>query len=92
MKAMEITESELFKAIEEYILESPEPGLESGTTTTPRIMARYNIGRIKANRLISKFVAEGRLVPDKIRIVDAWGYQQHIRGFRWVENGAEPLE
>jgi hypothetical protein len=88
MKAMEITEDELFKAIEEYILESPEPGLEPGTTTTPRVMARYNIGRIKARRLINMFVTKGLLVPDKIRIVDDWGYSQHIRGFRWV-NGKD---
>ena len=89
MKAMEIKEDELYKAIEGLILEAPEPGLEPGTTTTPRIMAQFNIGRVRANRYMSKFVNEGRLIPDNILLTDAWGGQQHIKGFRWVENDTD---
>ncbi len=88
MKAMVIEEDALYKAMTESLTKQVEPGLEPGTTTTPRVMERYHIGRVKANRLIAKFVAEGRLEPDKILTVDAWGYQQHIRGFRWV-NGKD---
>ncbi len=87
MKAASIAEDELYKAIEESLIEQREPGLEPGTTTTPRIMERFHIGRVKANRLVAKFVVEGRLVHDRILLTDGWGSQQRIRGFRWVENG-----
>ncbi len=86
MKNSSITEDELFTAIEESILENSEPGLESGTTTTPRIMKRFHIGRTHAAQTINKLVSAGHLVPDRIIFVDAWGTRQHIKGFRWVKD------
>lgn len=88
MKAAEITEDELYKAIEEYILKSPEPGLEPGTITTPKMMERFKIGRVKANRLILQLIIEGTIIPDKVAYVNMWGVRTHILGFRWV-NGKE---
>ncbi len=86
MKVSSITEDELIQAIEASLADSPEPGLESGTTTTPRIMRRFHIGRSHAAQTINKLVSAGRLVPDRIIFVDAWGTRQHIKGFRWVKD------
>ncbi len=85
---MEIKEDELFKAIEEYILKSPEPGLESGTTTTPRMIERFNIGRVKANRILEALIDNGTIIRDQVSFVDAWGTKTHVSGFRWV-NGKD---
>jgi hypothetical protein len=88
MKAAEITEDELHKAIEEYILQSPEPGLEPRTTTTPRMMERFKIGRGKANRILKGLIDDGTIIRDQVSFVNGWGIKTHIPGFRWV-NGKD---
>ncbi len=86
MKNGSITEDELIQAIEASLTSNPEPGLEPGTITTPRIMKRFHIGRTHAKNTINKLVVAGRLVPDRVILVDAWGTRQHIKGFRWVKD------
>ncbi len=84
----DITDDVLYKAIEEYILQSPAPGLETGTTTTPRMMERFKIGRVKANRILRGLIDDGTIVRDKVSFVDGWSNKSHVSGFRWV-NGKE---
>ena len=85
MKVDSISEDDLFKAIEASLLEDRLPGLEPGTTTTPRVMERFKISRPKAKRYLNKLIAEGLIMPDKITNTDIWGNVQTITGFRWVE-------
>ena len=88
MNVLETTEEELFAAIEEWMVAEPTPGLEPGTFTTPLFMERYRMGRIRARRMLDKWVEEGRIKPDKIGYVNAWGWQQHIPGYRFL-NGED---
>jgi hypothetical protein len=83
----EATEDELFSAIEEWMSAKPAPGLEPGTFTTPLFMEKYHMGRTKARRLLAGWVAEDKIKPDRIGYVNAWGWQQHIPGYRFLNGG-----
>lgn len=84
MNVLETTEEELFAAIETWMAAEPSPGLEPGTFTTPLFMSRYHMSRVRANRMLVQWVAEGKIKPDRIGFVNAWGWQQRIAGYRFL--------
>ncbi len=87
MKAMEITEDELFKAIEDYLaLSTDEPGKEPGTISTGEVMSEYKIGRTLSRKILRAMMEDGKLEPAYIGRRDLWGANQRIRGFRWIED------
>ena len=90
MNDLNTTEDELFAAIESWMTDEPVPGLEPGTITTPMIMEQYHLGRIKARRFLERWVKENKIKPDMIRFVNAWGYEQRIPGYRFL-NGEDKL-
>jgi hypothetical protein len=90
MKAMEITEDELSKAIEDYLATSTdEPGKEPGTIATGEVMSEYKIGRVLARKILRAMMEDGKLEPAYIGRRDLWGSNQRYRGFRWVNGDKE---
>ena len=83
-----MNEADLFSEIEQWMTAEPTPGLEKGTFTTPVFMKRYHMGRDRARRMLSKWVAEGKIKPDRISFVNDWGWQQRIAGYRFL-NGED---
>ena len=82
----DITEDDILKAIADAMQRQDDPGLESGCTTTPRVMERFKISRPKARRFLNKLIIDRIIVADKITNVDMWGNAQTISGFRWIGN------
>jgi len=89
MKADEIGENELSKAIAESLQGATEKGpdyigFEPGTTSLPVVVREFGISRNKAKMILRAMVESGILKRDIVRYVDDWGYPQGIRGYRFV--------
>ena len=84
----DISEDELFKAIEDYLASNAnEPGKEPGTITSTEVMDTYKLSRRGARDALKAMMQEGKLEPSYIHRRDLWGTNQRVRGFRWVGKG-----
>ena len=81
----DITEAELYQAIEEAFTNvNAFEGLEPNTTTTPRVAERYKVSHAEAMRTLTQMWKEGKIKPDKVIYTDPWGCQQRVKGWRLI--------
>ena len=83
-----ITEDELLAEIQ-AMLERADSENEAGTITTPEVIERFRVGRVRAKRLLTGLVDAGVLERGRVVRVDDWGTQTHVKGFRYVNGSKE---
>ena len=80
---MEVTEDELLAEIQ-ALLEKSESENETGTITTPELIAQFHIGYPRAKILLESLIESRVLVRDRVLRVDPWGGHNRVKGYRYA--------
>ena len=80
----DITEDDLFQAIQAALSSEPVEGREPGTYTIPEIQRDHKVGRDRALEIVVRL----ELVKAWVWRDDGWGTRQRVKGYRLAPGGA----
>lgn len=81
-----MTEAEITAILESLIKDADKPGREPGVFTTQEFQAQSSWSKHRAITALLSMSKQGRVAPDMVRITNAWGQSQRVKGWRILEH------